>query len=199
MKTIVLTTAILLATVIGINKSANAETVKDDTYTVLPQVSSINKIEVHGNVELYLSEGNSDQVKVYNNYYKETALVQDQNGTLCISSYKAEKLVVWVTVSDLRNLNVYDNAEVKSFGKLSAIGLEVNLFDSASARLNVDAFQAYITLNDRAKANLAGNINEGTIKYNHTSVLNTANLLSANVIKTDVDNVKDNSTDLVSL
>ncbi|MCR8561004.1 DUF2807 domain-containing protein [Mucilaginibacter sp. BJC16-A38] len=199
MKTIVLTTAILLATVIGINKSAYAETVKDDTYTVLTQVSNINKIEVHGNVELYLSDGNSDQVKVYNNYYKESALIQDQNGTLCISSYKTEKLVVWVTVNDLRSLAIYDNAEVKSFGKLSAIELDVKLFNNASAQLNMDAFQAYITLNDRAKASLAGNINEGTIKYTHTSVLNTANLLSGNVTKTDVDDVKDNSADIVSL
>ncbi|MDP9075820.1 MAG: DUF2807 domain-containing protein [Bacteroidota bacterium] len=199
MKTIVLTTAILLATVIGINKSAYAGTVKDNTYTVLTQVSNINKIEVHGNVELYLSDGNSDQVKVYNNYYKESALIQDQNGTLCISSYKNEKLVVWVTVNDLRSLSIYDNAEVKSFGKLSAIELDVKLFNNASAQLNMDAFQAYVTLNDRAKASLAGNINEGTIKYTHTSVLNTANLLSGNVIKTDVDDVKDNSADIVSL
>jgi hypothetical protein len=200
MKTIALTTAIILATVLGISRSAYAETAKDSqAYTVLAEVSSINKIEVHGNVELYVSDGNSDQVKVYNNYYKESALVEDQNGTLRISSYKTEKLVVWVTVTDLRSLAIYDNAQVKSFGKLSAIELDVKLYNQASAQLNVDAFNASITLNDNAKASLAGNINEGVIKYTHTSVLNLANLLSGNVTKTDVDDVKDKSADLVSL
>jgi hypothetical protein len=125
--------------------------------------------------------------------------VQDQNGTLRISSYKTEKLVVWITVTDLRSLAIYDNAQVKSFGKLSAIELDVKLYNNASAQLNVDAFNASITLNDNAKASLAGNINEGVIKYTHTSVLNIANLLSGNVTKTDVDDVKDKSADLVSL
>jgi hypothetical protein len=200
MKTIALTTAIILATVLGISRSAYAETAKDSqAYTVLAEVSSINQIEVHGNVELYVSDGNSDQVKVYNNYYKESALVQDQNGTLRISSYKTEKLVVWITVTDLRSLAIYDNAQVKSFGKLSAIEFDVKLYNQASAQLNLDAFNASITLNDNAKASLAGNINEGVIKYNHTSVLNIANLLSGNVTKTDVDDVKDKSADLVSL
>jgi hypothetical protein len=116
MKTIILTTALLLATVFGINNFTYADTIKNEqAYTILTAVSSINKIEVHGNVELYVSDGATDQIKVYNQYYKESALVQNQNGTLCISSYKTEKLVVWITASDLRNLSVYDNARVKSF------------------------------------------------------------------------------------
>ena len=200
MKTIILTTVLVLVTVFGINKSTYAATSKDDqAYTVLTSVSSINKIEVHGNVELYVSDGASDQIKVYNQYYKESALVQNQNGTLCISSYKTEKLVVWVTASDLRSLAVYDNAKVKSFGKLSVINLDVDLYNSASAQLNVDAFQSNVTLNDDAKATLAGYISLGELKYNRTSVLNTANLVTENMKKIDVDAAKDNTADFVSL
>jgi len=200
MKTIIITTAILLVTVLGINRSAYAETSKDDqAYTVLTEKSAINKIEVYGNVELYVSDGATDQVKVYNRYYKENAVVQNQNGTLRITSYKTEKLVVWVTASDLRSLAVYDNAIVKSFGKLSAIDIDVQLYNTASAQLDLDAFQASITLNDNAKATLAGNINQGALKYNHTSILNTANLLTGNVIKKDMDDVQDNTADFVSL
>jgi hypothetical protein len=199
MKTIILTTALLLVTVLGINQCTYAATAKDSqAYTVLTDVSTINKIEVHGNVELYVSDGANDQVKVYNQYYKESALVQNQNGTLCISSYKTEKLVVWVTASDLRSLAVYDNAQVKSFGMLSVINLDVDLFNTASAQLNVDAFQANITLNDNAKAKLSGYISLGEIKYNRTSVLNTANLVAENMKKTDVD-AKDGAADFVSL
>ncbi len=201
MKTIVLTTAIILATVLGINNSTYAASANDGkTYITLTEISQISKIEVHGNVQLYLSDGQSDQVKVYNSYYKENALVQDQNGTLCITSYKAEKLVVWVTVNDLHSLSVYDNAEVKSFGKLSGIELDVNLYNHASAQLNLDAFHADITLNGDAKANISGNIIEGQLKYNEASFLNTSNLASVSVVrKENDDNVKNSIADFVSL
>src|ERR1022692_985819 len=107
MKTTILTTALLLATVFGISQSASAATgSKEEVSTILTNVNKISKIEVHGNVELYLSDGTADKVKVYNSYYAESALVQDENGVLRITSYTAKKLVVWVTASDLRNLVV---------------------------------------------------------------------------------------------
>lgn len=190
MKAIILTTAILLATVLGLSNGAYANS-SEQAYTVVSEVYSISKIEVHGNVQLYISGGATDQVKVYNNYYKETAMVQDQNGTLRISSYKNEKLVVWVTVSDLHSLDVYDNAEVKSFGKLSAIALDVRANDKASVKLNMNVVAVNVTLNDSAKTSLAGNIDQGNIKYNNTSVLNTENLVAVKLVKTDVDAVKE--------
>lgn len=190
MKKIILTTAILLATVFGINTSTYAAAAnKGEVSTVLTNVNKFNKIEVYGNVELYLSDGETDQVKVYNHYYKESALVQDQNGVLRISSYKAQKLVVWITVSDLRSLLVYDNADVRSFGKVSAIDLDIKLFNNATVQLNLDAFQANITLNDFAKANLTGNIEQGEVKYDPTVYLNVNNLVSAHLIKTEKSSI----------
>jgi hypothetical protein len=201
MKTIFLTTAILLATVLGINNTvAAAPQDTDQTYTVLTETGAINKIEVYGNVELYVSDGDTDNVKVYNKYYKESAMVQSQNGTLRISSYKNEKLVVWVTANDLRSLSAYDNAQVKSFGKLSAIELDVKLFDNASAKLDMDAFQASITLNDNARANIAGNINTCELKYDLPANINTGNLAYATLVQKSTNNqVKDTSDDFAAL
>ena len=105
MKTTFLTifTALVLAT--GIANTTYASTTKNQEFTVLTDISAINKIEVYGNVQLFISDGSADQVKVYNKYYGESALVQSRNGVLRISSYKAEKLVVWVTAADLtRNI-----------------------------------------------------------------------------------------------
>src|ERR1700761_6677246 len=121
MKTLKLTIATCLIAILGFSKSTFAANTNNElASTTLTNVSAINKIEVHGNVELFVSDGSADQVKVYNKYYAESAMVQDEKGVLRISSYAAQKLIVWVTASDLRNLSVYDNAEVKSFGKLSA-------------------------------------------------------------------------------
>jgi hypothetical protein len=162
MKTAILTIFSALVLVSGIANSTYAATAKNDnnTYTVLNDISAINKIEVHGNVELYVSDASSDQVKVYNKYYSESALVQSKNGVLRISSYKAEKLVVWVSANDLRSISAYDNAEVKSFGNISKIEFDVDLHDNASAKLNLEAYSANVTVKDNAKADLKGSATE---------------------------------------
>ncbi|MEO6849150.1 MAG: DUF2807 domain-containing protein [Mucilaginibacter sp.] len=159
-------------------------TEKTEVSTVLQDINKISKIEVHGNVELYISNGTTDQVKVYNRYYAESALVQSKNGVLRISSYSDQKLVVWVTAYDLRSVAVYDNAELKSFGKLSAMDLDVTLNNNAYANLDLDGFSANITVNDCAKADLAGDVTECSLKYNHAATVNSTEFVSANIVRT---------------
>jgi hypothetical protein len=202
MKTTILTifSALVLST--GIAKTTYAASAKNENVTVLNDISAINKIEVHGNVELYISDGATDQVKVYNKYYAESALVQSANGVLRISSYKAEKLVVWVTANDLRSVSAYDNAEVKSFGDLSKIEFNVDLHNTSSAKLNLEAYSANVTVNDQAKANLSGTVSEVDLKYSHAENVNYTNLVtehasktcttaSASLVKNELDEIAD--------
>lgn len=158
----------------------------DEVSTVLKNVSKINKIEIHGNVELYISDGAADQVKVYNKYYAESALVQSQNGVLRIASYKNEKLVVWVTAADLQAITAYDNAEVRSFGNLSKLELEVNLYNTASADLNIEAYKAVVTVNDNAKATLKGNVNDYSLTYAQPANVDHKALLAVNTSATQM-------------
>ena len=111
-------------------------------------------------------------------------MVQDENGVLRITSYSSQKLVVWVTVNQLAKLSAYDSAEVKSFGKLSSIDLDVKLFNNASAKLDMDTFTAAISLDGFTKADLTGRITEGNIRYTHSSFLNIAGLDVTHLIKT---------------
>ena len=166
--------------------------------TVLTNISHINKIEIHGNVELFVSDGDADQVKVYNKYYSESALVQSQNGVLRITSYKAQKLVVWVTAADLRAISAYDNAEVKSFGSLSKIDLDVNLYNNSSAELNLEAYKANITVNDNAKAALTGNVNEYSLQYAQPANVTHNDFVALNATKTQIG-TKAKSTELAGL
>jgi len=184
MKTTIITlfTALVLST--GIANAKTAATANNDNVTVLTEVSAINKIEVHGNVELYVSDGTADQVKVYNKYYAESALVQSANGVLRISSYKAEKLVVWVTAKGLSAITAYDNADVKSFGSLSNIEFTVELNNNATAKLDIDDFNANVTVNDHAKAELSGTANEVNVKYAHAENVNDTNLVSKQTSRT---------------
>jgi hypothetical protein len=188
MKTSIFTILAIVALAVGSTNSSFASVKYDnkEVSTVLTNISQISKIEVHGNVELYVSDGNTDQVKVYNQYYAESALVQSQNGVLRISSYKAEKLVVWVTANDLRAISAYDNAAVKSFGSLSKIDLDVNLYDNASAQLNLEAYRATVTVNDNAKATLTGSVTEYSLTYADTAKVINDNFITVNESKIQV-------------
>ena len=176
MKTRILTLIALVILTVGITKTVSAATLNSAVVTTLTDISTINKIEVHGNVEVYVSNGAKDQVKVYNKYYSESALVQSINGVLRISSYTTEKLVVWVTANDLRSITAYDNSEVKSFGELSGIELSVNLHNNATAKLDINSFNASITVADHAKADFTGTAENFELNHNLASTVQDSNL-----------------------
>jgi hypothetical protein len=189
MKTQILTIATIFTLALGTVTSSfaadkKAAAAQEEVSTTLTNVSQINKIEIRGNVQLFVSDGAADQIKVYNRYYAESAMVQNENGVLRIASYNAKKLVIWVTAADLRSISAYDNAEVKSFGNLSKIDLDVRLYNNASATLNLDAYKASITVNDRAKADLTGNVNEYTLIHDQSATVNHSSLVANQ--KTDI-------------
>jgi len=172
MKTQIITLFTALVLAAGTTSTTFAATANKDDVTVLNDVSNINKIEVRGNVLLYISDGNADQVKVYNKYYAESALVKSRNGVLSIASYKKEQLVVWVKASDLSAVAAYDNAEVKTFGDVSKIEFNVELHDSASAQLTFDAISANVTVADNAKLDLKGSATEFSLIHSYSSTVN---------------------------
>jgi hypothetical protein len=183
MKTTILTLATIATLALGLGNTTYAAGKKDsaktnEVSTVLNNVSAINKIEIRGNVEVFVSDADADQVKVYNKYYEQTALVQSQNGTLRITSYADQKLVVWVKAADLRSITAYDNAEVKSYGKLSAIDLKVSLHNDASADLNLDAYSASVTVADHAKADLSGRADQFTLNHGVATSVNKYNFVA---------------------
>lgn len=185
MKTQLITLIASIAFIASTTNNASATVKADDKNAIVlteATAKNINKIEVRGNVELYLSDGATNEVKVYNKYYSESALVQNNNGVLRISSYKNEKLVVWITVNDLRSISAYDNAEVKSFGKLSSIDMNVSLHGNASAKLDVNMFTANITVNDRAKADIKGDVTNCYLTHDRSATVNSAALATTTLV-----------------
>ncbi|MDO3628261.1 DUF2807 domain-containing protein [Mucilaginibacter sp. BT774] len=201
MKTRIFSLIAIAAVVLGVSNTTLAAT-KDsaannsEVSTVL-KVSKISKIEVRGNVELYITDGSDDQVKVYNRYYSESALIQNNNGTLRISSFADQKLVVWVKAEQLSSIAAYDNAEVKSFGKISPLEMDITLHDNAYAQLDVDGYSMNITVNNRAKADLSGNVEQCNLKYDRSAYVNSTNFAAAHMTRT-TDGVAKND-DLVVL
>jgi hypothetical protein len=67
---------------------------------------------------------------------------------------------------------------------LSAIELDVHLYDNASARLNMDAYIINMKLHGRAKADLSGSAFETNLNCDCSSTLNYAALNSEHLNKT---------------
>jgi hypothetical protein len=133
----------------------------------------INKIEASGNVEVYITNGKQDGVKIYNDYYGNNSLIKNEDGVLRISSYKKDALIVIVTVTDLRAITANDNAIIKSYkGKLSALSLAIQLNNNAIASLDLDAVAANISVNDKARAYLSGMIENYHLDYCASATVN---------------------------
>ncbi len=183
MKTKILSVVLAFAVMVGFTKNTYAAS---SNYTVLNDIKAINKIEVRGNVQLFISDNAPEKVTVYNKYYAESALVQSKNGVLRISSYTSEKLVVWVSSESLQSVSAYDSAEIKSFGDVAKIEFNIDLHDNATANLKFDSYSANITLRDRATITLSGrveefgmnrNVNAVVVNNNFTVGHNTQNIL----------------------
>lgn len=188
MKTTFSTLISSLSLVALLSTSAFAGVKNNNNATVVAEAKSFNKIEVRGNVEVYLTDGATNNVTAFNNYYGESALVQNQNGVLRISSYSSNKLVVYVTVAELSGISAYDNSVVKSYNGLSAIELNVNLYDNATAQLNLEGYNANFNVYDRAKADLKGNITNVDLKMNQASTVNASNLKAEQLSKVVLNN-----------
>lgn len=183
MKTAIITLITLATTTFNIatTNAADLKPANSNNAVVSVAVNNINKIEASGNVEVYIVNGNRDQVKVFDKYYSKNALVQGKDGVLRISSYAKDKLVVLVTVADLRAITADDNAIIKSDGKLSVIDLNVVLNNNASAKLNIDALAASFTVNNRATVDLKGSIEDYTMNHSQASTINKTELVAQNV------------------
>ena len=149
--------------------------------TKLTWLSKFYKIEVHGNVRLHLLQGEKNAVEMRGTYFDHNALLQVDNGVLRVTCYKTECLDVWVTVYDLSAIAAYDNVKLDTYGKLSVIELDVELFNKAKASLNLDCFSTHIKLNDSALADLSGSAMEGNLEVNYASTLNSSNFVADQV------------------
>jgi len=173
-----LTLAVLFAATVSHSATANTSNSPAEEFTKIPGISRIGMIEARGNVDLYVMSGDSDLVEVTHNYYQDNALIQVEHGVLRITNYRQEKLKVWVTVADLRNLSAYDQVSVQSLGKFSSIDLTLDLHGESYAKLDLDCFNADLRLNEKSKADLRGYAQQGSLLVNYAATANTTDLLA---------------------
>jgi len=143
---------IILSGTKKVNAAENAPVV-----TELKDKAIISKIYVKANVEVFITQGEEQSIKVYDNYYGKNALTQIENdGTLRISSHSDKKLLVWVTVENLKSIEAHDQAVVYSVNRLTVLDLQVTLSNNAMAHLEIDTYEINTNISDLSKLELVG-------------------------------------------
>ncbi len=177
--------AVIMLT-ITTQKSIAAERVQ--LSTKLTEIKNISKITASGNVEVFLTQGGTEGVTVYDNYYGKYALVQLVDGELRISSYGTEKLQVWVQVDGLKSIEASGDAEIKSLNKISAMDLSIELRDSATATLNSETINSKVTVTDLSSLNLSGSSLNYTEVISESGAVNAASFVTAGLLETEDEN-----------
>jgi len=135
--------------------SVKAADIKNNI-TTLRTVKNISKIVVSGNVNLILIQDANESVKVYDKYYSKNALVQQQGGTLRVSSFQEKPLDVVVFVKNLAAIEASNNAKVKTEGNFKLLDLDVKLSGNAKADIYANTVNLYTSIKDAADLKIAG-------------------------------------------
>ena len=161
-------------------------TAKADDFNKLANVTSltapkkINNIIVSGNVELILIQDKNESVKVYDNYYANNALVQQEGATLRISSFKSQKLTVVAHVNNLTSITASEHAKVSTQGSFYLPTLNVTLKDQATANLTTHTANLFTEVYDGAKLAVAGSTDEYNALISRHAVVNMNGFVAQN-------------------
>jgi hypothetical protein len=164
--TTVLTGIVAVIMLITTQTSRAAE---NNQVTKLTEIKNISKVTATGNVEVFLSQGATEGVTVYNKYYSENALVQLEDGELRITSYGTEKLQVWVQVDRLSSIEANGTAKIQSLNKITALNLSVKLDDSATAILNTETISSDAQVNGSSSLSLTGSAEDHALTISGTA------------------------------
>ncbi|MEJ5993882.1 DUF2807 domain-containing protein [Pedobacter sp. Du54] len=184
MKTSIKTIIAATLTLVVLTSATLTTKADNGAVTVLSDVKKVNKINVSGNVELILVKSKEEHVKVYDNYYAKNALVQQKDGTLRISSYENQPLIVVVYVNNLSSITASDNAIVRTSGKFSALDLDVNLNDNAKAILNTNTISLNTSVNGNGELTLTGST------LAHTALVNSSSKVNMNDFTAESSNIR---------
>lgn len=187
MKTLIATLALIL---IGSPLFAKASLINGQT--TLKDIKKVNTIHVAGNVSLILVQSFDESVKVYNDYYANNALVQQNDNDLRISSFEKAPLTVVIYVYNLSEISASGNATVKTYGNFNLLSLVVNLKDSATANLKTNTIDLYSNLSGQSSLTLSGS----TTSYG--SVMDSFSTVNMEQFAAESSNIKSKASPIVA-
>ncbi|PTT01348.1 hypothetical protein DBR11_07540 [Pedobacter sp. HMWF019] len=147
---------------------------------MLADTSDYSMLKVSGNVKVYLRQGS--RYRVYTEFAEDLGRVsfKRRGPKLMIHSATQETIIVFVTVKDLKRVELCDQASIGSQGSLNFPIFQVLLKDRAEANLKVCAGDLYTVVNDQAMLKLSGSSDSHTIKKGKFSTLKLQHFACSN-------------------
>ncbi|PYF70687.1 GIN domain-containing protein [Pedobacter nutrimenti] len=175
MKTAIKTLFATALTAIVLSSTAFSTFAKDGEKTAaeLSSASSYNMLQVKGNVRVYLSQGNKENVRVERNSSEDKVAVQKLGNKLLISSEESSPVTVYVTLKDLKRIEAYDQSYVKTEGSFTLPVLQIFLNDQAQADVNVKTAGLYSVTKGHSSLKLSGQADEHILIKEDVSKLKT--------------------------
>lgn len=141
-------------------------------------VKNINKIVISGNVDVFLTQGNTENLKVYN--HSKNALIEYENGILRVASQEKEKLAIELTVTNLAAIEASGNVAIRSMNQLSGIDLNINLKSGAKADLEARVVNFQSQLSDSSRLDLAGDAENQMVDLSGLAQVETSKFTAQN-------------------
>jgi hypothetical protein len=165
MKISVKTVFALLTGIILLTNTAAVQAAEPVPYiTNLGSVKDIKKIVVSGNVNLLLVQDSKESVKVYDKYYSKNARVQQQGGTLRISSFADRPLSIVVFVKELSAIEANNQSKVRTEGCFQLLNLDVKLKDNATAAIKAKTVSLFTSVKGASTLRIAGTTDQHAIE-----------------------------------
>jgi len=136
-------------------------------------VSSFDKVEINGVVNVYLKQGSSESAVVEaDKNLVPYILTSVKNGTLTISTKedfnlkKSTKLKVYVTLKNITDLECNSVGNVKTESKLDLNDINIENNSVGNIDLELDCNKLTLENNSVGNSTLSGNIDVGNIEHN---------------------------------
>jgi hypothetical protein len=182
MKTAIQTLFASALTVLVLSSSAFTTFAKDgiekNTSSHVSAAAGYNMIKVNGNVQVYISQGNKESIRVVTSGAGDKVSVQKEGKKLLISSSEEMPASVYVCVKDLKRIEASDRSSVKSQGNIDLSVLQVFLSEQASAELNVNTEGLYTVVKDGSDLKLSGKSEEHILVKGQSSTVKTTGFVS---------------------
>lgn len=179
MKTAIKTLFITALTGIILIFSVYAGLAKESDPLVNAAVSGCSKIEVRGNITVFISQGTKEGARVQTDEPMAKVSLKRKGTKLMISSSEKERVMLYLTVKDLQRIDAADHAIVRSTGKVRFPVLQIFVEGNAEVEVNVISKDLYTVIKQGAILKLSGSTDRHTSVKDDTSLLNTNSFAAA--------------------
>jgi len=150
-------------------------------------VSTFKKIDISGHFEVFINQGNTEKVEIEaDQNLIELIESETKNNTLYIKSKEpigdAESLKLYITVVDIKDIDISGAVELNSKGTIAAEELEIEISGAADINIDVEANLLKMDMSGASETTLKGKVENFEIELSGASDLQAEKLKTKHTV-----------------